>query len=274
MRLTLTKGRIVALHDIDGVHYPYHAFADILDFCGNIKALVAPQLLSSTYRLLPMTAERAKKIGRLSYRKTGDGLLFFTEIARRKGMDTDAFREEISTQYHRAQLDAVRLHYPEILQPCEETNRGFEALRPYIRRGAVSQSCQVEWIRPVLTSLQQIDFFEPNCLLGFREFGWQRKAVSPEALRLSMEILGVTADQCVFIEDNLDNLRTAKQWDGRLLTVFLSHNKPLKELPDFVDIESTNLCGFLAQAASVWATPKFKSVPTINSKGSAHDPHP
>ncbi len=255
MKQALTAKRTVFIHDLDGVHYPYHLFGDITDFCGDIKATVAPLLLEG------LDAVEAKKLGRNSYLTTGDGLHVFVEMARERGLNADDFRETIHRDYHVLQLTKVRELYPHVLGRSEKTVGLFESLRPHVRHGMITQSCRETWAAPVLTDLGHIGFFDQPSIFGFREFGWHKKAESTEPLRRIVNHMGAQPDQCIFIEDNLDNLKKAKEFSGDLLTVFLCHNKPRTPVPDFVDIQTENLSSLFDMAARVHCVPRLQTRP-------------
>lgn len=252
MKQVLNASRKVFLHDLDGVHYSYELFGNVYEFCADVKSEVVPKLLPG------LTKEDAKKIGKESYLQTGDGLHLFIEMARDRGHDVDEFRDRLHADYHKLQLERVRNLVPQVLEPCDRTIDLFKQLSPSVRHGMITQSCRVEWASPILSAKKHIGFFEQDSVFGFREFGWQRKAASTFALSALMKHMDARPEQSVFIEDNLDNLKKAKELSGDLLTVFLCHSKPQNPVPAYVDVQVPTLRDFFDLAASAHAAPAIK----------------
>lgn len=246
MKQTITNKRKFILWDLDGVHYPYDAFDDVTAFCAEIKGDVAPAMLDC------LTREEAMALGKKSYKETGDGLHYFVERAQARGFNVEKFRDELHARYHKIQWDRIRIQYPQLLKPCEETNRHFARLSPFVQNGLLTQSCLKTWAVPFLSAQEKIGFFNQEALSGFRESNWERKKASTEPLRLSLARANAKAEESIFVEDNLDNLCTAKKYSGDILTVYLCYKKPLAVVPDYVDIQTPNIVTFFELAACAY----------------------
>lgn len=255
MREELSNERSVFVHDFDGVHYPYSGFSDIYEFCGAIKGKVASPLL-------PLSEDKAVRIGKASYRHTGDGLLYFVTIAKQLGMDPITLRDRLYKDYHILQREWVKAQYSHLFLPCPETNAVMDSLVPTgVRHGLLTQSCLTNWAIPQLQSLDRLKYFEKDALCGFAEVGYKTKKASAEPLQQVMFLLNARPEETVFVEDNLDNLQTAKAYNKKILTVLIHHGQSPKEVPDFVDIATANLATLFGKVADIRLKPEKQYQP-------------
>lgn len=252
MSQILTDARTVFLHDLDGVHYPYNIFDDIMDFCGNVKGEVVPHYLPH------LSAAEAKAMGKESYLTTGDGLRLFVETGKKLGMDEILLRNTLDIEYHKMQLVRVQELMPAVLTPCEDTVALFNELRGHICHGMISQCNMKEWGHPLLEQKKLLEYFVQGSTFGFAEFDFKLKSREDEALRRILKFLGAKPEEAAFLEDSKDNLKRAKQFSEKLLTVFFHHGQPLAQLPDYIDMQTQNLRTFFADVARLQLAPKIR----------------
>ncbi|MFA5592969.1 MAG: hypothetical protein WC989_06625 [Micavibrio sp.] len=256
---TLTTRRKKILEDLDGVHYDYTEIPSITDYCGDIKAAIVPPLLPG------IGTEEAKRIGQQSYFDTGDGLEYFIRMAQDRGMDADLFRDALHESYHVTQWERMTVDFPHLFHRCDATVASYTRLQTHgVAHGLVTQSCLQTWAIPLLTSQGKIGFYRQEALGGFRESGWFRKKDSPEPVLRGMKRMDAAPEELVFIEDNLDNIETAKTISGDILTVFISRKPldPVTAQKRGVDIHVPDLKSFYNMAANALdAAPPVKAAP-------------
>ena len=246
-RQTLTSDRKFLVHDFDGVHYDVDGFKpDIYTFCAAIKADVASIMFPF------MKAARAEKIGRKSYDRTGDGLNYFTRIAEKLGILDDRFTDRMHIEYHRMQRMRTMETNAHLFVPCERTNIAFDRLQESgVRHGLLTQSCLINWAVPQLKELDRLKYFDADALCGFAEVGYRSKKDSIEPIKYAVNRLGAEPSQIVFLEDNLDNLKRAKEYDERILNVHIVHSRRFDSVPDYVDIRVERPANIAELALSV-----------------------
>ena len=254
-RQKLTADRKFWIHDFDGVHYDVDAFSpDIYTFCAAIKADVASVMFPF------MKAVRAEKIGRASYNRTGDGLSYFTRIAEKMGIADDRFNDRMHIEYHRMQRMRAMESNAHLFAPCARTNTAFDRLQEQgVSHGLLTQSCLINWAVPQLKVLDRLKYFNEDALCGFAEVGYLTKKESIEPIKYAVNRLGADPSQIVFIEDNLDNLKKAREFDARILNVHIVHGRQFDNVPDYVDIRVQRPADLAEQAAAIFSPPKTYS---------------
>jgi len=232
----MLAGRDVFIHDFDGVHYDYEDFGDnptFFDYLAGIKARVMRELIPG----LPHCDDELKAIGKSSYLQTGDGLLFFAEIAAGYGLDKEKFRLKIHTEFHRNKCNGAPEMRPDVFARCQETNEAFETLGPNVRHGLLTQSSVTHWARPILDEkMDRLKFFESDVLVGYEDCGFISKRNSVEPLAHALAKMNVDPSRVVFIEDSAENLFMAKKLSPQILTVHCCHGRINEPLPDFIDM--------------------------------------
>jgi FMN phosphatase YigB (HAD superfamily) len=257
MKQALTEQRDTVIFDCDGVFYSWNIFGGMdgaKDFCAKIKVEVIALLLPF------LSAKEVVEIGKRSYEETGDGLRYFVDIAIKHGMDGDAFREEMHTLYHQQQLLHVRERVPQLLAPCPESTQHLAALRNRIRYGMLSQGCRDNWLRPLLNAKGVLDYFNPNHLFGFKEFGWNEKSINAKGLGILMDVMEVKPSQVVFVEDTMKNLYPVKVEYEEVLTTHLHDWQMPGPDDDYIDLSVASNLEFLRhlRAAHFGVTPHLQ----------------
>ncbi len=242
MKQTLTAQRDTVIFDCDGVFYSWNVFGGMdaaIDFCADVKAEVTSLLLPH------LRPEDAKLIGRRSYKETGDGLLYFVEIAQERGMDGMEFREQMHSLYHQLQMLRVRERFPGLLSPCAESLEHLAALSGKVQFGVLSQGCRDNWINPLFAEKGITGHFKAANIFGFREFGWNEKSASAKGLGIIMECMEVAPSRVVFVEDTKKNLRPVKETYEEIVTVHLSDWEAPDESDDYIDLSAASNLEFL-----------------------------
>lgn len=252
MKQGLNRNRRFFIHDYDGVHYDYAAFGDVYAFLAGIKVEAVGLLLPD---LDPADVHR---MGTESYKKYGDGLKMYVDIADSRGFDRKEFRTELHVLYNRICHQRTLEQYPAVFDPCRDTNSAFDLLRPHAKHGVLTLGCVDNWTKPLLTRQNRLQYFEPHALIGFAETGFVNKADSTEPLRMVMDLLGAKPQETVFFEDSLPNLKRAKELDERICNVYICHGTPLENLPDFVDIQVSKPHHLMMSAARIFTPPAQK----------------
>lgn len=262
MKQTLTAQRDTIIFDNDGVFYSWNVYGGMSgakEFCAGIKAEVIPQFLPI------LSAEQARKLGKRSYRETGDGLRYFVNMAAQRGYDLETFREDIHTAYHQLQLHRVQTHYPAILAACSETVRHFNALSNHARFGVLSQGCRDNWINPLLEKKNILSYFDQDHIFGFKEFGWNEKSANTKGLEIIMQKMNADPSRVVFVEDTKKNLIKVKDTFPEVLTVHIEDWE--KALPEdhYIDVVVPSNVVFLRKfrAAHLDMTPRLQSASNV-----------
>lgn len=252
-RQILTEARTVFAHDLDGVHYSYDAFDDIVNYNGDVNARVTADITE-----LGISYERALRMNKVSYKRYGDGFHMTLQRGQELGMDIESLRDKLHADYHRTLWLKVNRLTPEILLPCTETLEYFEYLKGSSAHGVITQSHSSEWAVPVLTNHKTIGYFSQGAIFGYAEFQYENKAISDMALRTHQKHFGAKPEEMVFLEDSHRNLKRGKQFSEKLLTVYICGKRPFDILPDYIDMQVPTLRHFFAEVARVQAAAKIR----------------
>lgn len=118
--------------------------------------------------------------------------------------------------------------------PCEETPSLMHNMQEY--RHVILTYATKEWANKVLNHAGLIDYFQPNMILGAEDYNFEDKAHSARGILTALDRIGGNAEEVLFVEDTLPNLRPAKEEAG-VHTVYLHHNRPMNDNDmDFVDL--------------------------------------
>lgn len=255
--IPLTPERVAWVNDVDGVHHYYEGIDDVYAFYAEMK-----------YRTLcedfpHLSREDIRTIGLKSYNDTGDGLIGFVDEAIRQNIITsdgiENFREGIFRLFHKEKFEAVSQRQSLLLQPCDRTTLLLSQLHGYLNQAILTQGCFPNWAKPVLEARGTLKYFNRHACLDFHDVGYQTKKLSTRPLEMAIRALGSTPEQVVFIEDSIDNIKTAKSLSPQILTVLISRHPLSPENEAFVDIQMPRLVNFLEYARTVFVpnAPKF-----------------
>ena len=198
--------------------------------CGAVKVMAVMELLHS------LAPEMAFETGKRSYEETGDGLLYFEDVAVKEGWDRAHFREQISILYHRKQIEVFSVSHPAMFMPCPETNGFFDGMGKNVRHAVLSQSNRDHFILPTMDSQKIRNRFDPDFIWGFSEFKNQEKSVNGNAIGMQMAAMGVAADRVVFVEDTKKNLRACAKDHPDIYTVHIADWEKTNPEDSFVDL--------------------------------------
>jgi hypothetical protein len=254
-RLMLDENRTNWIDDFDGVHYLTHIFNDVY---GSIYKFYGLAKLKAFRLLLPELKWSDEEViyrGKESYLQHKDGIKIYVDFAKASGMiDDDAgFYRRFHREYHKAAFQNAMATHATSFAPCADTNRAYESLRPYIKRGLLTMSCVQTWAGPLMTEMETIGFYEPDALLGAKETNDHNKKDSTYPLERAMEKLGARPETTVFQEETVENLYRAKQLDKRILTVLVDPSATKDTpLPECVDIRVPSSLSSLKLAQEVF----------------------
>ncbi len=260
MKQLLTQQRIAILHDFDGPHCNHLLIDEYEAFFDQIKAEAAMHLFPD------LCHEEAARMSRESSQIYHYGLEPFLGLAKKAGLDEEAFIALFHATYHQFTYKKISEEHPHLLEPCSKTLAAFRSLQGIVRHGLLTQGCFKNWTGPALTHQKTLEFFDPNCLLDHMGLGRRTKAKSPEPIRIGMQRLGVKAHQTIFLEDSLRNLQIAKEAEPEILTVYIHQRAArLPKLPDYVDFQVRDVYTLLKRVHALHVLqkpkPSFNPVP-------------
>ncbi|MBV8547852.1 MAG: HAD hydrolase-like protein [Alphaproteobacteria bacterium] len=91
------------------------------------------------------------------------------------------------------------------------------------------------WAERVIKHLGLEEWFPPERILGFEDYGYQRKSASDAAFVMALDILGVPAENTMVLEDSARNLLIPSQMG--MLTVQVVPNINQATKPAHVDMQ-------------------------------------
>ncbi len=253
-RQHLTRNRTAWVYDVDGVIHYYEGIGDILDFYAEVKILHFSGVLPH------LNPRQIRALGRKSYEATGDGLLGYVVHALEAGLlkpgEESVFREKIFRGFHQEKFKIVQERDLPLLWPDNRTTQLMEELKQSgVTQSFLTQGCRIHWAEPVLEAKKLLRFFELAISMDFSDSNFETKKLSRKPIVEAIRRHGVSPDKVVFIEDSIDNLVTAKQYDPRILTVLISPRPVAPEKEAFVDIQTPDLVTFLECAQKIFCPP-------------------
>lgn len=257
-RQILTDARTVIVHDLDGTHYPYSVFPDVVDFYGSVNAKV-----TSAIAELGLSYDIAKRMNRDSYTLYGDGFHLAIERGRTLGMDTQKLRTHLDIEYHKMLLIQVKELYPAVLQPDREEIELMEQIKGSVAHGMVTQSHAGEFAIPVLTGRETISYFSEGKILGYADYDYESRATSDKALVMSAKLFNVKPKNMIYPDDSKNNFIRAKQFSEDILNAYIHHGNPLEELPDYIDIQANTVKEVYNAVAKAQNRPKIRRPSSI-----------
>jgi len=121
-----------------------------------------------------------------------------------------------------------------MIDPCAETPDLMRFMDEH--RHVILTYATRDWAHRILDHTGLTDFFHPDFILGAEDYNFEDKAHSPRGILTAMDKIGGNADEAMFVEDTLPNLKPAKDHAG-VHTVYLHHNRPTNDNEmDFVDL--------------------------------------
>ncbi len=110
--------------------------------------------------------------------------------------------------------------------PCTETPELMEEMRNHhhvILTLAIS-----DWAKRVLDHTGLMEFFHPDFIFGAEHYNFEDKANSPRGILMALDKIGGNANEVMFVEDTLPNLKPAKDHAG-VITTYLHHDRPIND---------------------------------------------
>lgn len=246
MSLLFDTTRTAYLHDYDGVHYRFADHPDPAAFF----AACAIQTLRETFS--GVSDDDIARIYRFSIQEHGIGHVGFFEIAQQRGISVDEFSGFFSREFHNTVYESMQSNFPQWATKNPQAVRCFRLLKGHVKHGLLTMGDVEVWAEKVLGHKGIIEFFDPNCLLGFEECKRYMKSKSDYPLGLAMEKLEVEPEQTVFVEDSIANLEMAKRAYPDIFTVLVGARHLHSDF-DCVDMQVPNLLSFLQESVAVHA---------------------
>jgi len=246
MSLLFDATRTAYLHDYDGVHYRFADHPDPAGFFADCAIETLREVFSG------VSDDDIAQIYRTSIQDHGIGHVGFFEMAHQRGICIDEFTGFFSREFHSTVYETMKSDFPLWAAKNSNAVRCFQLLNGSVKHGLLTMGDVEVWAEKVLGHKGIIDFFDPNCLLGFEECKRYMKSKSDYPVGLAMEKLEVEPRQTVFIEDSIPNLEMAKMAYPEIFTVLVGARHIHGEL-DCVDMQVPNLLSFLQEAVAVHA---------------------
>lgn len=163
--------------------------------------------------------DEAVKISRRSFLETGySGHVFIEQY----GLDRDKLH-----------FDAHSFINEKLIEACSETRQLFEEVT--LDHVLVTHGSGL-WAQKVLAHLGLDHHFPAGRMLALEDYDFQRKSESRRAFEIALERSGRQAEETLFVEDTLDNLRIPHEMG--MGTALIHHGAPPEQLPPFVHISA------------------------------------
>jgi len=110
--------------------------------------------------------------------------------------------------------------------PCPQTPNLMENMRDY--HHVILTLAIKDWAYRVLDHTGLAEFFHPDFILGAEDYNFEDKAHSPRGILTALDKIGGNANEVLFVEDTLPNLKTAKDHTD-VNTAYLHHNRTIND---------------------------------------------
>ncbi len=238
-------------YDWDGVFYAYDTIPNIQDVWAHAAA-------STIQGLIPnISFNDAKQIHINGYNQHGDVVTGATEFAQNIGYDAFKFSTSLLRGIHREILKKLACVAPQIFIPDDKEIEAFQICKNLVKNGIASHSCSTEWLAPFLHAKALTEFIEPNAIFGLEDGGFVLKHNNPKLVEMCFNALATPQRERAFIEDTARNLKTAKEIDPSLVTIFIHHGRPLQNLPSYIDFQFPNVKTFKNALYTAKTQPKI-----------------
>lgn len=219
------KNLSAILWDFDSVlTKPDHRFFNLCDI-SNPRAAC---------KIIPdLEYEEALYLSNKAFKEHRDTLIGFLPLAKKHNIPEEKLKSGIFTEFFKILYEETIKQIPELFAPNKESISKFEQLSQHVEHCIISHSCAQNWVKPALQLMGKYPFFREDCVLGFNDFNYENKSISPTAILLGMYRLASTPNNTAFVEDTLANLQMAKASCPDITTVWVSEES---HTPKGVDI--------------------------------------
>jgi phosphoglycolate phosphatase-like HAD superfamily hydrolase len=120
-----------------------------------------------------------------------------------------------------------------MIAPCTETPSLMDAMRNH--HHVILTYATREWAHRILAHTGLDKFFHPDFVLGAEDYNFEDKAHSPRGILTALNKIGGNANEVMFVEDTLPNLKTAKA-NAPVITTYLHHDRAMNDNMDDIDL--------------------------------------
>lgn len=218
--------------DFDGVLYDLSGVPNICEISDMVIAESALSVLDNQ-----ISYQQAKKMARAAYIEYGASVTAFSMWAADRGLDADDITDRIFHSYHQKMHDQLLEHAPHIFVPTPHIIQSFEKCKGVIANGIASHGSIQNYALPILQSKELSGYFTQHALFGLNDGGYNRKSENTHLVQKCLNALNSPLQESGYVEDNLTNLKVAKDEHPELTTVFIHHGNFLKDKPAHVDFQ-------------------------------------
>lgn len=120
----------------------------------------------------------------------------------------------------------AHLNPKEMIIPCPETPELMQEMRNH--RHVILTLAISDWAHRVLEHTGLMEFFHPELIFGAEHYDFEDKATSPRGILMALDKIGGNADEVMFVEDTLPNLKTAKAHTD-IKAAYLHHDRAIDD---------------------------------------------
>ena len=113
-----------------------------------------------------------------------------------------------------------------IITPCEHTPALMKFMNEH--KHIILTFATKDWANRILDRTGLSEFFHPDYIFGAEDYDFEDKAHSARGILMALDKIGGNADEVLFVEDTLPNLKPAKEEAG-VYTAYLHHNRPIND---------------------------------------------
>lgn len=136
------------------------------------------------------------------------------------------FIKDYNVNAHEAHVGIFEFLDQNMVSPCVETPTLMSAMDDY--HHVILTYATREWAHKILDHTGLADFFHPDFILGAEDYNFEDKAHSPRGILTALDKIGGNANEVMFVEDTLPNLKTAKDHTD-IKTTYLHHNRAVND---------------------------------------------
>lgn len=239
-------------HDFDGVFYNPH---DIPNYDQHFNLGVAQTIFQMFGDIVD--DKEALKLNAEWYGRYGDSVTGMLEWADKKGLSSPTLCSDFFGKFHQNLYRIFMQANPTALtQPSVDLVAAFQKTNDRVKSGIATHACANEWARPLLPQLGIQPYIQDHAIFGLEDSGFLRKSTDADLVRMCLKALDVEPAAAAYIEDTAVNLKTNKEAEPKLTTVFLNHGRPLDSKPSHIDFEFKNLAEYQAALNAALSAPR------------------
>jgi FMN phosphatase YigB (HAD superfamily) len=203
--------------DFDGVFYKYDFLGKEQIFNKMIADCLATSVAEVSQNKDPAELDKLIKLSQ------DDFEIYLDLISQGLSPNETVLVKQMSqAQFHKNLYRLITPHIDLITAEAKFLKNDFYKIKDKgVMFGILSLADEENWIAPLLNAMTVADVF--SYIIDYRKTGFIYKGTSSKPIDQALAIADSTAAESGFVEDNIDNIKVAKEKHGELTTIWVNH---------------------------------------------------